>query len=132
MCLWCSIQQFSSSGMESRGEAVSSEKLAAIEDEEVLNKMVSRPSFILQIKWGTSGLHAARGRVPRLTSSQTSWLICFTLFKFPAVFFNLHCVFLHVYKKCPESHSPEGCEVSRHILPIPRGSGGNQRYCAQE
>lgn len=31
--------------MESRSGAVSSEQLAAIEDEEVLNKMVSQPSF---------------------------------------------------------------------------------------
>lgn len=76
--------------MESRGEAVSSEKLAAIEDEEVLNQMVSRTSFgyfrsasvvcslQAQVKWGKSGLHAGK-EVQRLKSTQTSWLICFTL-----------------------------------------------------
>lgn len=71
--LWCSIQQIPSSGMEPRGEAVSSEKLAAIEDEEVLNKMVSLPSFgysrsasvvwslQAQVKCGSSELRAVEG-----------------------------------------------------------------------
>lgn len=77
--------------MESRSGAVSSEQLAAIEDEEVLNNMVSRASFgyfgsasvvrslQAQVKCGSSEVHAVEGRAAPGVSSNS--------------FLNLHCIF---------------------------------------
>lgn len=77
--------------MESRSGAVSSEQLAAIEDEEVLNKMVSRPLFgyfgsasvvrslQAQVECGSSEVHAVEGRAAPDVSSNSS--------------LNLNCIF---------------------------------------
>lgn len=75
--------------MESRSGAVSSEQLAAIEDEEVLNKMVSRPSvgyfgsasvvrsLQAQVKCGSSEVHAVERRAaPDVSSNSLLNLRC--------------------------------------------------------